>query len=263
MASSPLQPLPCTSNPGIPTIAKVVLAGSVVPPDIGGESVPSGLLEPSPPEILFTLPEQVPARPRHANIRSQFLDNLSSSVSDLLSTGQETVSTVSQPDVSQEFRTLMEDKFIDNSSLAFYKQNLYEYEQGTAAAVVKGRLRAHLPFWVEIGAPPWVLETIRSGYVIPFESIPPGVCLSNKRSALEHGDFVCDLLELGLISEVLTPPIRSSILSQCLLIRKGSPGSCSIAIMLTAISQKPNSGWKIGRFSSNTCRRVVSCTNLI
>ena len=84
----------------------------------------------------------------------------------------------------------MEDNFIDNSSLAFYKQNLYEYEQGTAAAVVKGRLRAHLPFWVEIGAPPWVLETIRSGYVIPFESIPPGVCLSNNRSALEHGDFV-------------------------------------------------------------------------
>ena len=210
MASSPLQPLPCTSNPGIPTIAKEVLAGSVVPPDIGGESVPSGLPEHSPPEMLFTLPEQVPARPPHTNLRSQFLDNLSSSVSDLLSTGQETVSTVSQPDVSQEFRTLMEDKFIDNSSLAFYKQNLYEYEQGTAAAVVKGRLRAHLPFWVEIGAPPWVLETIRSGYVIPFESIPPGVCLSNNRSALEHADFVssavCDLLELGLISEVLTPP---------------------------------------------------------
>ena len=104
----------------------------------------------------------------------------------------------------------MEDKFIDNSSLAFYIQNLYEYEQGIAATVVKGRLRAHLLFWVEIGAPPWVLETIRSGYVIPFETIPPGVCLCNNRSALEHGDFVssavCDLLELGLISEVLTPP---------------------------------------------------------
>ena len=50
---------------------------------------------------------------------------------------------------------------------------------------------------------------MRSGYVIPFESIPPGVCLSSNRSALEHRDFVssavCDLLELGLISEVLTP----------------------------------------------------------
>ena len=162
-------------------------------------------------------PEQVPARPPHDNSRSQFLDNLSSSVSDLLSTGQGAVSTVCQPDVFQEFMTLMEDKFIDNSSLAFYKQILYEYEQGIAAVVVKGRPRAHLPFCVEIGAPPWVLETIRSGYVIPFETIPPGVCLCINRSALEHGDFVssavCDLLELGLIFEVLTPPMVINPLS--------------------------------------------------
>ena len=95
--------------------------------------------------MLFTLLEQVPARPPHANSRSQFLDNLSSSVSDLLYARQGTVSSVSQPDLSQEFMTLMvEDKFTDNSSLAFYKQNLYEYEQGTAAVVVKGRLKAHL-----------------------------------------------------------------------------------------------------------------------
>ena len=184
VVSSLPQPLLCTSNPGFPTIAKEVLAGSVAPPDIGGESVLSGLPESSPPEMLFTLPEQVPARPPRANSRSQFLDNLSSSVSDLLCTGQGTVSNVSQPDVSQEFMTLTEDKFTDNSSLAFYKQNLYEYEQGTTAVVVKGRLRAHVPFWVEIGAPPWVIETIRSGYLIPFETINPGVCLSNNRSAL-------------------------------------------------------------------------------
>ena len=149
-----------------------------------------GLPEPLPPEMLFTLPEQVPARPPHVKSRSQFLDSLSSSVSDLLSTGQGIVSTVSQPDVSQEFMTLMENKFTDNSSLVFYKQNLYEYVQGTAAAVFKGRLRAHLLFWIQIVAPPWVIETIRSGYVILFETIPPGVCLSNNRSTLEHGDFV-------------------------------------------------------------------------
>ena len=151
VVSSPPQPLLCTSNPRFPTIAKEVLAGSVAPPGIGGEVVPSSLPEPTPPEMLFTLPKQVPVRPPHANSRSQVLDNLSSSVSDLLRTDQGTVSTVSQPDVSREFMTLMEDKFTGNSSLAFYKQNLYEYEQGTTAVVVKGRLRAHLPFWVEGG----------------------------------------------------------------------------------------------------------------
>ena len=81
---------------------------------------------------------QVPAHPPHANSCSQFLNDLSSSVSDLLHSGQGTVSTVSTPDVSLEFMTLMEDKFTHNSSLAFYKQNLYEYEQGTAPVVVKG-----------------------------------------------------------------------------------------------------------------------------
>ena len=78
---------------------------------------------------------------------SQVFGNLSSSVSELLSASHGAVSTVyNQPDISQELRTLSEDKSIDNSTLAFYKQNLYEYEQGTAPAVVKGRLRAHLPF---------------------------------------------------------------------------------------------------------------------
>jgi len=139
------------------------------------------------------------ARP---NLHRRFLGNLSSSVSELLGSGQAATSTVYQPAISQEFRTLLEDKSIDISTLAFYKHKLYEYEHGTAPAVVKGRLRVHLSFWV--------LETIRSGYVIPFESTPSSICLPNNRSALDHSDFVssavCDLLKLGLISEVLTPP---------------------------------------------------------
>ena len=65
----------------------------------------------------------------------------------------------------------MEDKSIDISTLAFYKQNLYEYEQGTAPAVVKGRLRALLPFWVEIGTPPWVLEISGQAMLSP-SSLP-------------------------------------------------------------------------------------------
>ena len=216
--------------------------------------------------MLFTLPEQVPARPRHADARSQFLGNLTSSVADLLSTGQGTVSTACQPDISQEFMTLMEDKFIDNCSLSFYKQNLYEYEQGTAAAVVKGRLRAHSPFWVEIGAPPWVLETIRSGYVIPFATIPPGVCLSNITDRLLNIVILFPLLFAIFYkwNGIRTPyTSHGHQPSQCPLIRKGSLCSSQISVMLTAVFQKPNSEWRIGRFSSNTCRGVVTCTNSI
>ena len=78
------------------------------------------------------LHEQSPARPPLVNSPSQFLGNLSSSVSELLSSGQGAVSNIYQPDISQEFRTLLEDKSIHISTLAFYKHNLYEYEQGTA-----------------------------------------------------------------------------------------------------------------------------------
>ena len=111
--------------------------------------------------------------------------------------------------LSQEFCTLlaMEDKSFD---ISFYRQNLFENEQGLAVPVVKGRLKAHFQFWVDIGAPPWVLETISSGYFIPFDSTPPSVCLPNNRSALDHHDFVSsavsDLLKLGLVSEVSALP---------------------------------------------------------
>ena len=115
-------------------------------------------------------------------------------------------------DVNQEFKELLllQDKFIDYPSLDFYSQNLFDYEQGVAPAIVKGRLKAHFQFWADIGAPSWVLDTICSGYVIPFESLPSSVCLSNNRSALLHYDFVSsaisDLLKLGLVSEVYAPP---------------------------------------------------------
>ena len=176
VASSLPQPFPDTN--GIPQILNKVLAGPAVPSDIGDESIPSGLPDSSPPERLFTQPEQTPARPPLVNSPSQCLGNLSSSVSELLSSGQGALSTVYQPDIFQEFRTRLEDKSIDISTLAFYKQNFYEYEQGTAPALVKGRLRAHLPFWVEIGAPPWVLEL--SCQVMLFPSslpLPVFACL--------------------------------------------------------------------------------------
>ena len=57
----------------------------------------------------------------------------------------------------------MDDKFIDSSSLAFYKQNLYEYEQGITVAVVKGRLRAHLLFWVELNNDPSCPDNKKNG----------------------------------------------------------------------------------------------------
>ena len=86
---------------------------------------------------------------------------------------------------------------------------------------------------------------------MPFETIPPGVCLSNNRLTVGHSDFVfssavCDLPNWDLYLKTLHL-LPSSIFSLCPLIRKGSLDSSSISVMLTAVSQKPNSGWNIGR----------------
>ena len=118
----------------------------MAPSDIGGESVPSGLPEPSASKMLSTLPEQIPARPLYVNSLSQFFGNLAVfkcfGIIEYRPRSSVFPPLINWIYISQEFRTLLEDKSTDNSFLAFCKQN-YLFEQGTSAAVVKGRLRAH------------------------------------------------------------------------------------------------------------------------
>ena len=41
----------------------------------------------------------------------------------------------------------------NNDLFEFFGQNLHEYEQGNATPIAKGRLRSHIQFWKDIGAP--------------------------------------------------------------------------------------------------------------
>ena len=59
---------------------------------------------------------------------------------------------------------------------------------------IKGSLHQSYSFWVSIGAHPFLLDVIQSGYRIPFRSVPPPLLRPNNRSALEHNDFVYDSL---------------------------------------------------------------------
>ena len=111
--------------------------------------------------------------------------------------------------IEAEIEGLMADKR-NNDLLEFFGQNLHDYEQGNATPIVKGRLRAHIQFWIDIGAPEWVLSVLKHGYFIPFKTTPPSIRLGNNRSAKNHPGFVSeavsDLLELGLITEMFSPP---------------------------------------------------------
>jgi hypothetical protein len=75
----------------------------------------------------------------------------------------------------------------------------FEYEQGHANIIVKGRLKSNIHFWIDIGAYDFIIDTLRDGYKIPFYSVPPSVCLSNNLSAMKHTDFVDSAIQDLLI----------------------------------------------------------------
>lgn len=84
-----------------------------------------------------------------------------------------------------------------------FTDEYYEYEQGQADILVKGRLKARSQFWKSIGANSFILDVIEHGYKIPFYSKPENVHLNNNKSALFHSEFVTQsIIELekkGLI----------------------------------------------------------------
>ena len=105
---------------------------------------------------------------------------------------------------------LSHDNLVDNHIDGNLTNNYFEYELGQSDIIVKGRLRKNIQFWIDIGAPKFIIDTIRHGYILPFYSNPISTCLSNNLSALNNADFVKsainDLLARGLIVETLDIP---------------------------------------------------------
>ena len=83
---------------------------------------------------------------------------------------------------------------------------------------VRGKLKGGSDFWRdELCAPPWVMDTISNGYVLPLMQEPPGYYRNNQKSALMHAAFVDraikDLLTGGYVEKVLEKPKVCSPLS--------------------------------------------------
>ena len=53
-----------------------------------------------------------------------------------------------------------------------YDHSMFEYEQNSALALLKGRLNTKLDYRHTIGTNNFVIDTIKFGYRIPFISIP-------------------------------------------------------------------------------------------
>ena len=76
---------------------------------------------------------------------------------------------------------------------------------------VKGSLRRRIVKWKKLGATEFVLNTIRTGYKLPFLHHPKKAKFRNKQSALRNEEFVstaiAELLESGRISKMKNPAV--------------------------------------------------------
>lgn len=121
--------------------------------------------------------------------------------------------------------------------LDFYANNYFEYEQGNSEPIVKGRLRASVDFWKDIGASQSVLQIIQTGYKLPLINTPPTRRFKNNNSALSHSAFVSDaisdLLSKRLIVECLVCPHVVNPLS----VSEQSSGKLRLILDLRFINQ--------------------------
>ena len=71
----------------------------------------------------------------------------------------------------------------DNTEIV---SDFYEYEEKSGACGIKvcGRLKDHVSFWREIGAPDFIVDTIDNGYIIPFYDLPASQYYNNNKSAV-------------------------------------------------------------------------------
>ncbi|CAC5388554.1 unnamed protein product [Mytilus coruscus] len=118
---------------------------------------------------------------------------------------------------------IVNDKYLDNDqfSICFhdndhlesfleqvqYFENCQSYDNFKG---VKGRLASHVKYWENIGACPFVLGTIKNGYVIPFIDTLFNMYHTNNRSARQNTEFVTksieDLVQIGCVIKVPFQP---------------------------------------------------------
>ena len=86
----------------------------------------------------------------------------------------------------------------------------YEVPSPKNAPNVLGRLKARVDYREQIGAPEFILDTLRTGYKLPLIDTPESRSFRNNESALRNQEFVSeaidDLLQSGRIIKLRTLP---------------------------------------------------------
>ena len=84
-------------------------------------------------------------------------------------------------------------------------EDIVEVDYFFGTVNVKGRLKDHIQFWVNIQAPDFILSVMSEGYKLPLLHTPPRSFTRNNLSAINNSAFVTEsilaLLASGIISE--------------------------------------------------------------
>lgn len=139
--------------------------------------------------------------------------------------GPSSIGETSAPSIQRLPQNLKQNDFIKDEYFEIHNSehtesftdDYYEYEQGQAEILIKGRLKLHISFWEYINASNFICETIQYGYKLPFFSTPPSVLLRNNCSAFKDPAFVSeaikDLVVRGLAVECSNKPFVVNPLS--------------------------------------------------
>ena len=106
-------------------------------------------------------------------------------------------------------RASLENELKDKYS---YSPPTYEFQEPPLLTTPKvlGRLRARIHRWEEMGASDFILDTLRTGYKLPFIDTPEPKVFRNNKSAMRNESFVgpaiSELLSSGRVMKVDVPP---------------------------------------------------------
>ena len=96
----------------------------------------------------------------------------------------------------QTYKIDVKDKYSDLNSDLFDMGVLFEHvkyfdeiDMSSNHKVVKSRLSRNIDFWKHISASKFILDILQYGYLIRFCDIPPPMCFTNNRSALQKKQF--------------------------------------------------------------------------
>jgi hypothetical protein len=99
----------------------------------------------------------------------------------------------------------------NNASTPTFTRQFFEHDQGETGIVVKGKQKANIQFWIDIGAYDFIIDIIRDGYKIPFYSSPLSVYLSNNWSALKNANFADTAVQYVLLRGLIYTCIKQPL----------------------------------------------------